>query len=617
MKPALNKIQTRSFQIDAVRDNANAQSFDVSCSSDAPIRMGGIYEILDHSESAVDLSRFLAAAPLQLEHFGEQIGVVEKAWLEDGKLRATIRFSRSAKAQEILQDVIDGIRQNVSIRYGVSKYQDAPAVDGIPCYRAIRWTPSHVAIVGEPADINVGFNRSLGNLTADEMAQLQSLLAKANAAETEDEPERSTNAEAESETEQAATTETQDDEKESSKDDETQETEKDARSADDETESSEILIEDEATSDEDTADAQDQDNNNRAVSTAPITVRDRQMKANSDTVLNPNIVLNEREQKEYSLVRAIRNVIDGKRDGLEFEVSEQIAKTRGVSTQGFYMPTSLRSFAISDTATAGAMTFAQGGEFIDFLRNRATVVKLGAQAINLPGKITLPRATTELSAAQWIAEDGSGATLTSGSMDQVTFSPKKLATYTAVTREALTVANYDVQSIITNNIYNNFAVAFDRAAIQGTGGTQPLGLLNQTGLVSGTVNGAFTYAAATELWGVMAGNNANTDSMKLLTTPTIKAGAMSRIRSGSTADFVVGDNGKVGLWDIEHSMNVSSGYVIAGDWNSLVLAEFGAIEVIVDPYTGKHAGRVELAATMLGDVQLQTLKSFAVQKSIT
>ena len=49
-----------------------------------------------------------------------QIGVVEKAWLSDGKGYATVRFSEREDVTPIWKDIQSGIIQNVSM--GASIY---------------------------------------------------------------------------------------------------------------------------------------------------------------------------------------------------------------------------------------------------------------------------------------------------------------------------------------------------------------------------------------------------------------------------------------------------------------------------------------------------------------
>jgi HK97 family phage prohead protease len=131
----------------------------MSISSEMPVeRMGGM-EILEHSEGSVDLS-FLNSgrAPLLLDHDPtQQIGVVESVSLDGAarKLRAQVRFGKNGRAAEVYDDIVDGIRGNVSVGYYVKK---VAKMDG--GYRATSWQPLEVSIVSIPADSSVGVGRS-------------------------------------------------------------------------------------------------------------------------------------------------------------------------------------------------------------------------------------------------------------------------------------------------------------------------------------------------------------------------------------------------------------------------------------------------------------------------
>jgi HK97 family phage major capsid protein len=345
------------------------------------------------------------------------------------------------------------------------------------------------------------------------------------------------------------------------------------------------------------------------------------MKDNTSEVVNPNIKLTEKEQKNYSLSRAIMALNGSDRDGFEFDVSQEIGRKLGRDTAGFFMPTSVRSFAIGDSSTGGALTMTEPGEFIDYLRNRAQVAKLGASVMSLPSKVALPRLGGDI-AATWVSEDGTGATISSASLAQVVLSPKKLIAYTGYSLETLRVANYSIDAIVTDNMYKSLTVAFDKAAIQGTGTTQPTGILNQTGLVSSSVftsGSALTYAGAVDAWSKVAQSNADDGSLAYLTTPQVASQAATTIRAGSSLQFIMLDDKTIYGYPVAVSNNVptlTGHYLIFGDWSALIMAEFGAIDVTVDPYTSKAKGLIEVSAALLGDVQFKQLSSFAILKGI-
>lgn len=619
-RPRANSKQTRGLQF---RAEETENGIELSISSDLPYLREYGYEVLVHSPEAINLERMENGAAVLLDHDPKkQVGVVEKVWLDGNKLRARIRFSRGPLGQEILQDVLDGIRQNVSIGYAVNQW-DKPTkremIDDTPVYKAVRWTPHEMSIVSIPADFSVGVGRSMEEEEEKEVDPMvvEEVLAEVAEVVAEEGTEGATlevvketlETALEMVTEMVESNDSIEEElvmdnelveesvEDESTDEVTVEVEVDPTTAD----AAEVPEEDEA----------DRSNKPTSAHIRRISVKENpSMKINQDEVRNANIQFTEKEQKQYSISRAVMSMVEGKRDGFEWEVSQEIARQTGREASGMFVPTSVRAYSIGDSNTAGALTFTEGGEFIDFLRNKAVVAGLGATVMSLTQKVALPRATADLS-AQWIAEDGAGATFNSASLAQVTLSPKKLATYTGFTREALVVGSYDIENLLRNNIYNSFVTAFDRAALQGAGGNAPTGLVSMSIQTGNTGSAALTYENAIELFSLVAGANADMGNLAYVTTPSIKAKAMATIKSGSTADFIVSDTEKIGLYPVAHSNNVPTGVVFFGDWSQMLMAEFGAIDIVVDPYTSKHKGIIEIGATMLGDINVRQLSAFA------
>ena len=119
-------MQYRSLEIrqDDIKDED--RSVALSFSSEEPgQRMQGL-EILDHSKGAARMERITNGAPLLWNHDpDEQIGVVDMATIGDDKRgHAVVRFGKGPKAQEIFQDVKDGIRKLVSFGYRIHEVTD-------------------------------------------------------------------------------------------------------------------------------------------------------------------------------------------------------------------------------------------------------------------------------------------------------------------------------------------------------------------------------------------------------------------------------------------------------------------------------------------------------------
>jgi len=153
----------------ATLERADADSVErtvpVTIASDAPI-VGplGAMEILRHTADSIDLSRAQRGLPLQVSHDGKQlpIGRVEAIQLQGSRLRGVARFSKSDRAGDVWQDVLDGIVTDVSVGASVERWSDA-AADGT--ITAERWQPLEVSLVSIGADPAAGINRTISTTT--------------------------------------------------------------------------------------------------------------------------------------------------------------------------------------------------------------------------------------------------------------------------------------------------------------------------------------------------------------------------------------------------------------------------------------------------------------------
>ncbi|WP_299947746.1 hypothetical protein [uncultured Microbulbifer sp.] len=93
-------------------------------------------EVLICTPEAVDLSLLNNAAPVLDQHDRwTQVGVVDKAHVDSDHIaRATLRYSRGQRGDELFQDIADRIRTKVSVGYSilemklVEEREDSPDV---------------------------------------------------------------------------------------------------------------------------------------------------------------------------------------------------------------------------------------------------------------------------------------------------------------------------------------------------------------------------------------------------------------------------------------------------------------------------------------------------------
>jgi hypothetical protein len=119
---------------------------------------GDWFEELDMSSAAVRLDRLNSGAALLNSHqsmdLSNILGVVERAWIENGEGRARVRFSERAEVEPIFRDVASGIIRNVSVGYQVHRWSDPIRGNDNepPTYRALDWEPMELSLVGVPFD---------------------------------------------------------------------------------------------------------------------------------------------------------------------------------------------------------------------------------------------------------------------------------------------------------------------------------------------------------------------------------------------------------------------------------------------------------------------------------
>lgn len=162
------KTENKNFRVLSVgNDSIDVENRTVvfSAASEYPVRRYDwereeyYNEILSMTPEDIDFTR-VAGSPVLAQHDQDkQIGVIERASVEDGKFVVVARFSdSSARANEYFADIASGIRRNVSIGYQLLKVVREDVIDGDRTV-VFRWMPYEVSIVSVPADPTVGVGR--------------------------------------------------------------------------------------------------------------------------------------------------------------------------------------------------------------------------------------------------------------------------------------------------------------------------------------------------------------------------------------------------------------------------------------------------------------------------
>jgi HK97 family phage major capsid protein/HK97 family phage prohead protease len=602
--------------------NEENRTVSLAFSSELPVERYWGNEILSHDEGAIRLERLSDKAPLLVDHdMRDHVGVIERVEIGDGRVgRAVVRFGKSQRAEEIYQDVLDGIRTHVSVGYMVHK---ATLVeernDGADTYRIDDWEPFEVSMVSIPADHSVGVGRSL-DVTHDEnpIIEIKSDIKPDNAKERKMSVDNTTE----------------------DKKPEIDFKQHEQRGADfARKQINDILAIGEQYGCRDLAQKAVQEQKSIDEFKDMVMAEMRNKPINSS-----DIGMSDKETKNYSFLRALNalaNPGDRKaQEAAKFErdASDAFAEKQGRAPQGFYVPHEVqRRDLVVGTDTAGGHTVSTdllGQSFIEILRNRMMVQRMGAQMLTgLSGNVAIPRATGG-AAAYWVAESGA-PTESQAAFDQVTMSPKTLGAYSDISRKLLLQSSIDVEGFVRRDIATVVALAIDAAAINGSGSSnQPTGILNTAGIgavVGGTNGLAPTWAHVVELWSDIANANADFGNMGMLTNSKVIGKFMSTLKASGVAGYICesfpDSQGITNVGGMRAGVSnqvpsnltkgTSSGVasaIINGNWADLIIGQWGSLDLMVDPYSNSTSGTVRVVALQDIDIAVRHAESFSAMK---
>lgn len=623
--------QSRSITLDRAAVKTDSRTVALAFASEQPVERYWGIEILDMSPGAMRTGRMQSGAPLLCDHDTCcQVGIVEAISVgTDRVARADVRFGKSVRAEQEYQDVLDGIRTNVSVGYMIHAMTLESEIEGVSTYRITDWEPYEISMVSVPADyVASGIGRGAEEREISITVNVSALdLSETNETETEPETEIVVTDPTSTETEERTMTP---EEKAAL----VAATRKEAQHETREilaiaAKRPEVLMET----------AREYIGSGKSLEEFRNFAMERLFDAKPVQVTS-EIGLTEKEARGFSIIRAI-NALANPNDKrafdaakFEFECSRAVADTIKKEAQGFYIPMDVQKRDLTvGTANAGGntkQTDVLGGSFIDQLRNRMMVQRLGATVLGgLVGDIAIPSQTGGAT-AYWVAENVA-PTESQLVFGQVAMAPKTVGGFTDISRKLLNQSSIDVNNLVQKDLSTCLALAIDFAALHGPGtGGSPTGIAATAGIgsVAGGATGlAPTLAHLISLWAEVAIDNADIGSLGFLTNSKVIGKLMSTVR-GANLDMIIRQFPDAnGFTDVNGmrtgvsnqvsstltkstSVGICSG-IFFGNWADLIIGQWGGLDVLVDPYTGGTAGTVRVRVLQDVDVAVRHAESFS------
>jgi len=346
--------------------------------------------------------------------------------------------------------------------------------------------------------------------------------------------------------------------------------------------------------------------------------------------------LGEGETKRYSLMNAIRAVADKNwtNAGFELECSREIAKKLNTVTDPnkFFVPFEVQSrqmpmrrdLTVGTSSAGGFLVGTENMSFIEVLRNRSVAYRMGARRMaGLVGNVTVPRQTAAAT-AYWLSTEATSVTESQQTFGQMSLTPKTVGAYTEISRQLMLQSSPDAESIVTADLGKVAGLALDIGVLRGSGSSgEPTGIVNTAGIgsVSGTnfLTAANTFGRVLEFQTDVATANVMPNRGGYVTTPAVAASLMQIVKFSSTASPIwegnVFDGNMVG-YPAMSSNQMSSATMLYGDWDQVVVAEWGVLQIEVNPYANFQAGIIGVRAMVSVDVGLRYAAAFSYASSI-
>ena len=284
-----------------------------------------------------------------------------------------------------------------------------------------------------------------------------------------------------------------------------------------------------------------------------------------------------------------------------------------------------RGALTSGGATSGAeLVFTEAGSFIDMLRNRMVTTQMGATFLpGLQGNVDFPRQTAA-GTFSWRAENpGTNVSLTDLATGSVELRPNDGTSATSYSRRLLAQGVINVEMLVRDDLTSIAAIGLDLAALHGAGGNEPTGLYSASGVNTVAFNGLVTYPKIVEMETDIVASNADLWRMGYVTTPEIRGAAKTTQKFSSTngdpiwtGSVLEGDmNGYRAMASNQASKTLGSGAehaIFFGAWQHLLIGEWGAMELIVDPYTLARQGLIIVVVFLIADVAVRYPAAFCV-----
>jgi HK97 family phage major capsid protein len=341
----------------------------------------------------------------------------------------------------------------------------------------------------------------------------------------------------------------------------------------------------------------------RLVDELPKTEKMEEIRKNAANLGGSPVAVETKEEKEivrdFSFGKAVRAAYGEKLSGVELEMAQEGQREMtaiGRSANGVVIPSMILNRAVvTENGTGGV----EARSFVDAVYANTILDDLGVTRVNSTTTQRIPilgAVTTQWEGETDAAVDGGSA------MTKKDLAPRRVASYVDFSKQASMQHSDSLESALRNSIAQSLGAKIEYAVFTDDSAN---GAYNFLGNGKTALTNADITALMMALVEEVQSNNHNRGNLGFaisndLFTEVYSAAQVSGVNPLIIDEMIMGIKAKFS----NQIADITNPAVYYGDFSKVMLAQFGGIEIINDPYTGAINGTNRLILNSYFDMKL-------------
>lgn len=327
---------------------------------------------------------------------------------------------------------------------------------------------------------------------------------------------------------------------------------------------------------------------------------------------------NRNTSMKFKLIKSINDIVnnrglDDAAKAVNKEGRSAMAKAGFAANGNITIPVEHRADPVAPAKTNGilATVATQGKEnvatdklnILEPLRANMVLAKAGATYMTgLVGDVSIP--VYSGSNVGWkgevvAADNGEGA------FSEIVLQPKRLTAFVDVSKQFLIQDSNDAEEMLKRDIINAIGEKLEQTVLGSDAGdtTKPAGAFN--GVTADTA--AVKFENVVDMEATL--EEANVNDYCYIVSPSAKAILRKTSKDTGSGQFIMQD-GEIEGRDVYVSSAVVKKGVVVGDFKDYVVAQWGGLDLTVDPYTKASEGMVRLVINAYFDAKPRRADAF-------